>query len=115
MDWNSLTATDKTWASWKTTFRAHQISIRRKQRATGQRDDVFGSASAAISIHGITDATPGADGRVPHPLPTPPPAYTDAAIDLLEYSALDNMAVAVTNKKAFLDCLVASDILMTCI
>ena len=50
------------WATWKTTFRSHQLTLKREQRATGERGDVFGSAAAAISIHGITaaTATPGA-------------------------------------------------------
>ena len=44
------------------TFRAHQLTLKRKQRATGEWGDVFGSAAAAITIHGITaaTATPGA-------------------------------------------------------
>ena len=50
------------WAAWKTTFRAHQLTLKREQREKGERGVVFGSAAAAVSIHGITaaTATPGA-------------------------------------------------------
>ena len=43
--------------AWKTAFRAYQLTLEREQRATGERGDVFGSASAATALHGITDAT----------------------------------------------------------
>ena len=56
-DWDSLPRANKTWAAWKTTFRSHQLTLKRKQRATGERGDVFGSAAAANTIHGITAAT----------------------------------------------------------
>ena len=50
------------WAVWKTTFCSHQLTLEREQRATGERGDVFISATAATAIHGINDATarPGA-------------------------------------------------------
>ena len=50
------------WDTWKTTFRSHQLTIQREQRMIGERGGVFGSAAAAILIHGITAATetPGA-------------------------------------------------------
>ena len=56
-DWDSLPHANKTWAMRKTTFRLHQLTLKREQRATRERDDVFGSASAATALHGITDAT----------------------------------------------------------
>ena len=56
-DWDSLTCANKTWDACRTTFRAHQLTLERKQRVTGERGDVFGSAAAAIDIHGITDTT----------------------------------------------------------
>ena len=61
-DWYSLPCANKTWTAWKTTFCSHHLTLEREQRATGERGDVFGSASAAISIHSITaaTATPGA-------------------------------------------------------
>ena len=61
-DWDSLPCANKTWDAWRTTFRAHQLTIERKQCAEGERGDVFGSTAAAITIHGITatTATPGA-------------------------------------------------------
>ena len=45
------------WDSWSTTFCAHQLTLERKQRATGERGDVFRSAAAEVSIHSITDTT----------------------------------------------------------
>ena len=61
-DWDSLPCANKTWDAWRTTFRAHQLTLESKHRATGERGDVFVSAAAAITIHGITTttATPGA-------------------------------------------------------
>ena len=56
-DWDSLPRATKTWAAWKTTFRAHQLTIEREQRTKGERVDIFGSAAAAITTHGITAAT----------------------------------------------------------
>ena len=56
-DWDSLPRANKTWAAWKTTFRSHQLTLKREQRATGERGDVFGSASAATAILVITYAT----------------------------------------------------------
>ena len=61
-NWDSLRRANKTWTAWKITFRSHQLMLEREQRATGDQGDVFVSAAAAISIHGITAATanPGA-------------------------------------------------------
>ena len=61
-DWDSLTHSNNTWDAWKTTFRSHQLTLERKQRAAGERRDVFSSAATAIPIHGITATTanPGA-------------------------------------------------------
>ena len=56
-DWDSLPQANKTWTLWKTTFRDYQLTLKREQRATGHRGDVFGSASAATAIHGITHNT----------------------------------------------------------
>ena len=56
-DWDSLPRASKTWTAWKTAFRAHQLTLEREQRATGDRGDVFGSTSAATALHGITDVT----------------------------------------------------------
>ena len=49
------------WAAWKTTLHAHQLTLEREQRATGEWGDIFGSAATAITIHGITadTSTPG--------------------------------------------------------
>ena len=62
LNWDRLPRANKTWDAWKTTFRANQLTLEREQRATGERGDDFGSAAAAINIHGITasTATPGA-------------------------------------------------------
>ena len=57
LDWDSLPRTNKTWAAWKTAFRAHQLTLESEQRATGERGNVFGSVSVATALHGITDAT----------------------------------------------------------
>ena len=61
-NWDSLPCANKTWAACKTNFRSHQLTPKHEQQATGERGDVFGSAAAVISIHGITGATatPGA-------------------------------------------------------
>ena len=61
-EWYSLPRANKTWAAWKTAFRSHQLTLECEQQATGERGGVFGSAAAAISIHGINaaTATPGA-------------------------------------------------------
>ena len=44
LDWDSLPRANKTWETWKTTFRLHQFTLEREQRATGEWVDVFGSA-----------------------------------------------------------------------
>ena len=61
-DWYNLHRTNNTWATWNTNFRYHQLTLECEQRAAGEWGDIFGSAAAAISIHGITatTATPGA-------------------------------------------------------
>ena len=41
----------------KNRFLCSTAHTEREQRATGERGDVFGSASAATALHGITDAT----------------------------------------------------------
>ena len=60
--WVRLPCANKMWDAWRATFRAHQLTLKRKQRATGERGGVFGSAATAINIHSITAsmATPGA-------------------------------------------------------
>ena len=101
-DWNSLPRANKTWAAWKTTFRSHKLTLERKQRATGKRGGVFGSAAAAVSIHGITAAaTPGAlitpDALAFHAASgtstTPTGDFALQSID----GHLDRMADAATN------------------
>ena len=61
-NWEILPCANKTWDVWRTTFCAHQITLEREQRATGEREDFFVSAAVAITIHGITatTATPSA-------------------------------------------------------
>ena len=66
-DWDSLPRANKTWMAWKTAFRAHQLTLKCEQRATGERGNVFGSASAATVLHGITDTTAR---PIVHTLPT---------------------------------------------
>ena len=56
-DWDSLPRANKMWDAWRTTFHVHQLKLERKQHATGERGDVFGSAAAEISIQGITATT----------------------------------------------------------
>ena len=102
-DWGSLLRANKTWAAWKTTFRSHQLTLKREQQATGERGDVFGSASAATVICGITDATtrPGThtspDALVFHAASgkSSLPA-SDLALQALD-GHLDRMADAATN------------------
>ena len=102
-DWDSLPQANKTWAAWKTTFRAHQFTLEREQRATGERGGVFGSAAAAVSIHGITaaTATPGAlitpDALAFHTASeTSTTPAGDFALQALN-GHLDRMADAATN------------------
>ena len=56
-DWDSLPRANKTWMAWKTAFRAHQLTLKREQRATGEQGNVFSSTSAATALHSITDVT----------------------------------------------------------
>ena len=102
-DWDSLPRANKTWAAWKTAFCAHQLTLEREQRATGERGDVFGSASAATALHGITDATarPGVhtspDALAFHAASGPSsPHANDLALQALD-GHLDRMADAATN------------------
>ena len=102
-NWYSLPRANKTWTAWKTAFRSHQLMLEREQRATGERGDVFGSASDATALHGITDATarPGVHTS-PNALafhaalgPSSPHA-SDVALQALE-GHLNRMANATTN------------------
>ena len=102
-NWDSLPRANKTWAAWKTTFRSHQLTLEREQRATGERRYVFGSAAAAISMHGITVATekPGAlntpDALEFHAAPgTSTSTASDLDLQALD-GHLDRMADAATN------------------
>ena len=92
-----------TWTARKTAFRAHQLTLEREQRATGERGDVFGSASAATALHGITDVTsrPGVhtspDALAFHAASGPSFLHaSDLALQVLD-SHLDRMADAATN------------------
>ena len=60
-DWDSLPRTNKTWAVWKTTFRAHELMLEREHHETGEGGGVFGSTAAEITTHVIpaTTATTG--------------------------------------------------------
>ena len=85
------------------TFRSHQITLEREQRATGERGDVFIRSAAAISIHGITaaTATPGAlltpDLLAFHAVPgTATTPAGDFALQALN-NHLDRMADVATN------------------
>ena len=102
-DSDILPRANKTWAAWKTAFHAHQLTLEREQRATGERGNVFGSASAATVLHSITDATarPGTHTS-PDALafyaasgPSSSPA-SDLALQSLDVH-LDRMANAATN------------------
>ena len=104
-DWDSLPRANKTWTAWKTAFRAHQLTLEREQQATGKQGDVFGSASAATTLHGITDATarPGVHTS-PNALtfhaasgPSSSPA-SDLALQALD-GHLERMADAATNSR----------------
>ena len=77
--------------------------LEREQRSTGDRGDVFGSASAATALHSITDATarPGVhsspDALAFHAASGPSsPHASDLALQALD-SHLDRMANAATN------------------
>ena len=54
LNWDRLPRANKTWTARKTAFRAHQLTLEREQRATGEQGDVFGSTSATTALHGIT-------------------------------------------------------------
>ena len=101
-DWDSLPRSNKTWTAWKTAFRAHQLTLERAQRATGERGDVFGSASAATALRRITDATarPGVhtspDALAFHAASVPSSHANDLALQALD-GHLDRMADAATN------------------
>ena len=102
-DWDSLPHANKTWEAWKTTFHTHQLTLEREQQATRDRGDVFGSASAATALHGITNATarPGnhtyPDALTFHAAsgPSSSPA-SDLALQALD-GHLNRMSDAVTN------------------
>ena len=85
------------------TFRSNQLMLECEQRATGERGDVFGSAVAPITIHGITAATetPGAlltpDSLEFHAASaTATTPAGDFALQALD-GHLDRMAEATTN------------------
>ena len=102
-NWDSLPRTNKTWAAFNTNFRNHQLTLKCEQCVTEEREDVFGSAATAITIHGISaaTATPGAlitpNTLVFHALSaaatTPTRDFSLQASD----SHLDRMADAATN------------------
>ena len=102
-DRDSLPRANTNWTAWKTASRAHQLTLEREQRAAGERGDVFGSASAATALHGITDATarPGVltspDALAFHTALGPSSPHTnDLALQALD-GHLDRMADAATN------------------
>ena len=102
-DWDSLPLANKTWTAWKTALRAHQLTLKRDQWATGERGNVFGSASAATALHGITNATsqPGVhtspDALAFHAASGPSSLHaSNLALQALD-GHLDWMADATTN------------------
>ena len=107
-DWDSLPRANKTWTAWKTAFCAHQLTLECKQRATGERSNVFGSASAATALHVITDssARPGVhnspDALSFHAASGPSsPHANDLALQALD-GHLDRMADAAINSGTIL-------------
>ena len=86
-DWDIIPCINKTWATWKTTFHAYQITLEHEQRATGEQGGVFGSDAATITIHGITTAT-----ETPGALITP---------DMLEFHATLASATTFTGEFSF--------------
>ena len=101
-DWDSLPRANKTWTAWKTAFRSHQLTLEREQRFTGERSNVFGSASAATALHGITDATArpsvhtSPDVLAFHAASGPSSHANDLALQALD-GQLDRMDDAATN------------------
>ena len=93
-DWDSLPRANKTWAAWKTTFRSHQLTIEREQRATGERGNVFGRASATTARPG-THTSPDALAFHAASRPSLSPA-SDLALQALD-GHLNRMSDAVTN------------------
>ena len=107
-DWNIPPRANKTCTVWKTAFRAHQLTLEREQRATGERGNVFGSASAATALHGITNATarPGVhtspDALSFHAASGPSyPHASDLALQALD-GHIYRMADAATNSRTTL-------------
>ena len=76
--------------------------LEREQRATGERGDVFGSASAATALHGITDATARLDVHTSpdalafHAASGPSSHANNLVLQALDRH-LDRMADAATN------------------
>ena len=101
-DWDSLPRANKTWTAWKTAFHAHQLTLEREQRATGERGDVFCSASAATALHGITDTTAqpvvhtSPDALAFHAASGPSTHANNFALQALD-GHLDRMADTTTN------------------
>ena len=107
-DWDSLPRANKTWTAWKTAFCAHQFTLEHEQQANVEWGDVFGNASAATALHGITNATarPGVhtypDALAFHAASGPSSLHAnDLALQALD-SHLDRMADVTTNSRTTL-------------
>jgi hypothetical protein len=101
LDWDGLSLADKMWPAWKTWALKAQKTTECKECASNSCGDIFGSASATITVHSITFSPPHlqAANATNHSLPN---------LSKLK-SHLDNMAFTVTNEKAVLDSLVSSN------
>ena len=104
-DWDGLTTTTKEWTLWKSTFCAGQLTIERGQEATNTRSNLFGTENSAAAIHGIDSATKSS--LTPSSI-----AGQNAMLDQLD-SHLDNIVMAITNKKEVLTQHVANNAKLT--
>jgi hypothetical protein len=99
--WDSKPPSTKTWAAWKQWARESQLTIKREQRASGARRDIFGSASAAVEYHRPVPSSSSFTGGAFHA----PVLSFEAQF----FSGMDALALAATNKNTVLDNLISSN------
>ena len=64
--WDGKPPAEQTWAAWKATFLPLHKAMERGRRAATGRADTFGSASAAILVHGTSGPSSASPSGSPH-------------------------------------------------
>ena len=61
--WDGKQVGDQRWDTWKELFKPLKMALERKTAAAVNAPDMFGTAAAALQLHGIVPGLPTASGH----------------------------------------------------